>query len=95
MKNLLLLVLCALALVSAFEQLSETQTKQEESPPQQSQLKPNADTGVDDSARFEVVDYPGAAETIASAINSRGDVVGRYDIGRREDPRISLTFWPL
>jgi len=32
-----------------------------------------------DGSEFKVIHYPGASETIASAINSRGDIVGRYD----------------
>ena len=30
--------------------------------------------------RFEVIEYPNAVETTASAINMRGDIVGRIDL---------------
>jgi probable HAF family extracellular repeat protein len=32
-----------------------------------------------DSGRFRLLEYPSALETIASAINAEGVVVGRYD----------------
>lgn len=44
MRHLLLVVVCASALTSGFEQLSSAQTKQEKSPPVQSQLKPKVES---------------------------------------------------
>ena len=38
MRHMLLVAVCASALTSGFEQLSSAQTKQEKSPPVQSQL---------------------------------------------------------
>src|SRR5262245_58708486 len=80
MRHLLLVGVCASARIFGFQGFSSTQAKQEKSSPEQSQLKPKVETAVEDASRFEVIDYPGAAETIASAINSRGDVVGRIDM---------------
>ena len=78
MRHRLLVAVCASALIFGFEHLSSAQTKQEKSSPEQSKLKPKVETSVEDANGFEVINYPGAVETIASAINSRGDVVGQY-----------------
>src|SRR5262245_40326815 len=78
MRHLLLVAVCASALIFGFQQFSSTQAKQEKSSPEQSQLKPKVDIGVDDATRLEVNDYPGAVETSGRAINSPGDVVGQY-----------------
>lgn len=61
-------------LASAFVTIAQISTTKEK-------IRSNSDpVGQFSADRFEVIEYPDAIETIASAINTRGDIVGRIDL---------------
>jgi len=69
-KYLIAISILALASVTS-AQISTTKEK----------IRSNSDPVSQFSAdRFEVIEYPNAIETVASAINTRGDIVGRIDL---------------